>query len=353
MTVGLGIVGFAHGHVGMYCEQWRAHPEWGVELLAGWDRDAARLADCAERQGVTAHENLDELLAREDVSAVVIAAETAFHAELVERAAGAGKAVVLQKPLALTLPEADRIVAVVDACGAPFTVAWQMRVDPQNLKMRELLASGALGRVFMVRRRHGLSMHLWPNAEELWHADPALNRDMWADDAAHAVDFLLWLLGEPETVTAEIESLHNPKIPLDNGVAIYRYPGGPVAEVCCSFTCPAGENTTEIICEKGVVIQNYGDAPSCSVPRPADACALKWYSTETGEWTYSELPSPTSQGERIAALAEPLAEFLRGERPPLATAAEGRTALRMTLAGHLSAREGRRVRVDDVQIESL
>jgi len=44
-----------------------------------------------------------------------------------------------------------------------------------------------------------------------------------------------------------------------NGVALFRYPGGPLATVSCSFTNPAGENTTEIVCEKGSIIQNYGD----------------------------------------------------------------------------------------------
>jgi predicted dehydrogenase len=134
---------------------------------------------------------------------------------------------------------------------------------------------------------------------------------------------------------------------MDNGVAIFRYAGGPLAEVCCSFTCPAAENTTEVITEKGTIVQNYGDVPSCNVPRPAEAPGLKWYTTEAGQWTASDIPSPAGHGERIAALAGPLAEFLHARRPPIATAAEGRLALRMTLACYVSTREGRRVRIDD------
>jgi predicted dehydrogenase len=51
--------------------------------------------------------------------------------------------IALQKPLALTLPDADRIVTAVNHSGAAFTLAWQMRVDPQNLKIKEILESGA------------------------------------------------------------------------------------------------------------------------------------------------------------------------------------------------------------------
>lgn len=353
MAIGVGILGFAHGHVGTYCTRWRNEPELGVRVVAGWDHDAERLSTSAAQFGLDAVADAGELLARADVEAVVIGAETVRHADLVEQAAAAGKAIVVQKPLALTMAEADRIVAAVNSAGVPFTVAWQMRVDPQNLQIKELLASGALGRWFTVRRRHGLSMCLNDAFADSWHVDPAQNRDIWADDAAHPIDFIHWLLGVPEAVTAEIKSLHNPRMPMDNGIAIYHYPNGPLVEVCCSFTTRAAEGTVEVIAENGTLVQNYGDAPSAATPRPEGACGLKWFLADRGEWVYSEIPSPTSQGVRIAALAEPLAEFLHGRRPPLATAEEGRTSLRMVLACYVSTREGRRVSLDDPAIDHV
>ncbi len=353
MTLGVGILGLAHGHLDVYCREWRMHPEHGVSLLAGWDHDPARLSAAAAAHGFRPCAAVEELLADERIGAVAIGAETSLHAELVERAAAVGKSIVLQKPMALTLPEADRIVAAVRRHGVPFTMAWQMRVDPQNVAIKELLQGGEMGRIFMVRRRHGLNTQSWPWFAGSWHARPELNRDIWADDASHAIDFLHWLLGVPETVTAEIASLHDPRVPMDNGIAIFRYPGGPLAEVCCSFTCPAGENTTEVVAEKGAVIQNYGDVPSCNVPRAEGACGLKWYSAAKGQWVHSDIPSPSSHGERIAALAGPLAEFLHGRRPPIASAEEGRQTLRMTLACYVSTREGRRVRLDEATIAEV
>ena len=63
------------------------------------------------------------------------------------------------------------------------------------------------------------------------------------------------------------------------------------------------------------------------------------------QWTFSDIPSPASQGDRIAGLAGPLADFLHGSRPPLATAIEGRDVLKLTLACYESADQGRRVKI--------
>ena len=350
MSLNVGILGFAHGHVGGYLGTWKEHPEYGVTVVAGWDHDAERLRQSAEQHGLEGIESLDTLLARADIPAVVIGAETVYHADLVEQAAAAGKAIVLQKPLALTLAEGDRIVAAVERYGVPFSMAWQMRVDPQNIQMKALLTDPRFGKVYSVRRRHGLGMHRNPDCAKLWHFNAALNRDIWADDSSHPIDFLHWLLGVPESVTAEIMSLGRDWMPMDNGVAIYRYPNGPLAEVCCSFTCVAAENTTEIYTENGAIIQSFGDGPGGAAPRPEGLSGLKWFLADTGQWTYSDIPSPAYHWPRILGLSQPIADFLHGKRAPIATAEEARISLRMVLATYVSVREGRRVRLDDPAI---
>jgi predicted dehydrogenase len=342
-TVGVGILGFAHGHVHAYCERWLAEPRLGVRPVAGWDHDAERAGEGCARHGIEEAPSPAAVLSRDDIRAVVIAAETSMHAGLVEEAVAAGKAIVLQKPMALTMEEADRIVSAVAAADVPFTMAWQMRVDPHNLQARELVDSGALGRVFMVRRRHCLSTQLWPDFEKSWHVQPALNRDIFADDASHAVDFVYWLMGMPASVTAELGTLLNPAIRNDHGIAVFRYADGAFAEVSCSFVAFGGENTLEIHGEKGVIIGNYGDAPSSALPRLPGSVQLRWHLHGADGWTVSNLPDVAGQGDRIAGLAGPLAEFLHGNRPPVATAEEGRDVLRLVLACYESAGEGRRV----------
>jgi predicted dehydrogenase len=347
MAINVGILGLAHGHVGVYVDQWLKMPDQPVRVVAGWDHHRKRLSDASEKFHFSSHDDPQDLLNHPNLDAVVIGAETSMHADLVAAASAAGKAVVLQKPLALTLEQGRRIVEAVRRHNVPFTLAWQMRLDPQNLEMKRLVRDGTIGRVYMVRRRHGLSTHVWPGFENTWHVRPELNRGMWADDASHAIDFLLWLLGEPESVVAEIATLRSENVPDDHGIAVFRYRDGTFAEVASSFVCLAGENTTEIVGEDGVIIQNYGDGPSCQVPHPPTG--LKWFTKGAKDWTPSAIPSPETHGERIAALAPQLLKFLKGERPPICTAAEGCAALRMTLASYRAAELGRRVRIEEVR----
>jgi predicted dehydrogenase len=195
--------------------------------------------------------------------------------------------------------------------------------------------------------------HRMPDFENSWHVRPELNRGMWADDASHAIDSLYWLFGRPRTVMAEIDTLLNPRVPDDHGIAVFRYEDGLMAEVVSSFTCVAGENTTEVIGENGVIIQNFGDQPSAGAPKPRGAIALKWYTEGNAEWRYADFEPPSSQGVRIAGLARPLAEFAAGKRKPIATVRDGREVLKITLACYRSAVSGRRVAIDNLEADDI
>ena len=133
------------------------------------------------------------------VTAVLVTSETNRHADLIELAAAAGKHVLCQKPLATTLADCDRIIAAIRQAGVKFSMAFQMRHDPVNQKIKELLDAGAVGRVAVARRRHAIGALLSPefvNGPTHWHVDPVVNVGMFFDDAMHAADWFYWLLGE-------------------------------------------------------------------------------------------------------------------------------------------------------------
>ncbi len=348
----LGILGFAHGHVFGVAEEWRRCPQYGVSVVCGWDRDASRLTDACGRLGIETCLSADALLARADIDAVFIAAETFYHAELVKLAAQAKKRIVLYKPLALTLQEADEIVAAVEENDVPFTVAWQMRVDPVNLKIKELIDGGTLGRPYYFRRRHCLPMHNDPNFKNTWHVDARLNRDIFADDSAHPTDWLNSLFGLPETVTCELSTVHTQAVKNDLGTAVFKYPNGMQAEVMFCASCSAAEITTEMYFEKGALQHYCGDGPGTRLPHEKTP-PLKWFREGDGDWTVSDIPLPPGQWQRIVNQAKPLGEFLNGERPPICTAREARDSLRMVLACYVSSSEGRRVSIDDPEIRAV
>ncbi|MBE6883954.1 MAG: Gfo/Idh/MocA family oxidoreductase [Ruminococcaceae bacterium] len=348
----VGIIGFAHGHVFRYGGEWNAHPEYGVQIAGGWDRDEARCKEGCEKLATVPFESLEALLAS-DISAVVISSETSFHAEYVELAAAAKKDIILYKPMALHMSEADRIVEAVNKNGVKFTMGWQSRTDPQNIKMREIVQNETLGKVCHYRRRHGLSTHTWADFENSWHSSPVYNRDIFADDSSHPIDMMHWVFGMPETVSCEMTTMANPKVVNDNGVALFKYENGMIAEITCSFTTVASEITTEIYCTGGSVQQYYGDATSTSMPRPEGQPGLKWMKVGDKEWTDSGIESPDAHAKRLDAQAVYFANYLKGEGPAVCTAEEGRDSLRLVLACYLSAREGRRVSVWDERIYGI
>jgi predicted dehydrogenase len=138
-------------------------------------------------------------------------------------------------------------------------------------------------------------------------------------------------------------TLRNPAVVNDNGIVVFRYSDGSFAEVSVTFVAVAGELVAEAVCENGTIVHNYGDVPSTNIPWPPGGIQLKWFLQETGDWSVSDLPEIRSHGERIAGLAQPLAEFVRGERPPIATAQEGRDVLRLVLACYEADAQGRRL----------
>jgi predicted dehydrogenase len=344
----VGIIGFAHGHVFAFGGEWVKKPELGVTIACGWDHDEQRGRDGCGKLGIKYAAELGDILGDDEIDSVVVTAETSFHAEYIEAAAAAGKKIICYKPLALNMEQADRIVGAVEKHGAEFSMGWQMRADQQNIKIKEMLDSGDFGKVYMIRRRHGLATHKMKDFGDSWHASPIYNRDIFADDSAHPIDFIYWLMGMPETASAEFTSLVDPKVPNDNGIAVFKYHNGALAEVMCSFTCIAADNTVEIYCEKGTILLNYGDVPSTVVPHPQ--YGLKWFLDGDADWTHSDIPSPVSHGERISGQSAALADFLCTRRGPIATASEGRDALRMVLACYVSNGHGQRVSMDDKRI---
>src|SRR5947207_5478157 len=99
--IGIGVLSFAHGHAGSYCQVMQGFED--VRLVACWDDNAERGRASAQRFGMEYRARLEELLGDERIDAVMVTNETAYHAEAVEAVAAAGKAILLQKPMALSL----------------------------------------------------------------------------------------------------------------------------------------------------------------------------------------------------------------------------------------------------------
>jgi predicted dehydrogenase len=339
----IGTLSHAHGHINTYCKEMLNFDD--VELVAVWDDVEVRGTKAASDFNMTFRSQAEDVISDPEIDAVMIGCETNRHAEYVERAAEAGKHILLQKPMATSLADSDRIIDVVRRTGIKFSVAFQMRQDPVNQRIKALVEEGVIGNLAVVRRRHCIPVLLNPSFFEglsKWHVDAEANVGMFFDDATHAADWFLWTFGMPVSVTAEIDNVVTDIASDDNGVAIYRFESGMIGILFNSSTTIAGVNTTEMYGDKGTLIQDYGDAPSTSAPRPPNAKPLRYIRQDDSEWTEIDLPIPASQGERIAAIPRPFVDYIKGITEEHVSAEEGRKSVEMVLGAYASAASGER-----------
>lgn len=342
--INVGIISFAHGHVGVYCNQMKNWDD--VNLVATWDDNEERGKKNAENFGMDYTPHLEDLLGRKDIDAVIVTSETNKHGDHCVAAAEAGKHILLQKPMALSLSECDRIIAAVDKAGITLRMAFQMRCDPVNQYMKQLVEDGTLGKIGTLRRRHCLNLlfnETFVTGPSRWHIDPVANMGMFMDDAVHAADFLYWFLGEPVSVMAEIDNVLTTCAPDDTGMAIYRFADNAFALLYnCSVTLGA-EITTEIYGDQGVVHHYYGDGVSTPFA-PADGVPLKLYRRGTPQvFEEIKMAIPKTHGERIAAVPRPWIDQLKAEAAPNCDARGGKISTAMCLGAYESAATGRRV----------
>src|SRR5262245_14681665 len=168
----------------------------GSSLVALMRRDRVKAEDYARRHGVPrVHASADALIDDPDVDAVYIATPPSSHCELALRAAAARKPCLVEKPMAMTHAECLDMVEAFDRARVPLWVAYYRRALPRFLKVRELLASGAVGQVTSVH----VEVHtvLPARAADIgWRVDPSIaGAGLFFDLASHCFDLLDFLVG--------------------------------------------------------------------------------------------------------------------------------------------------------------
>ncbi|AZO00854.1 Gfo/Idh/MocA family oxidoreductase [Mesorhizobium sp. M9A.F.Ca.ET.002.03.1.2] len=201
MSLRIGMLSFAHYHANFWSEAFAADPR--VSLAGVWDEDASRRQTAAVCFAMRQFDDIDGLLA--SVDAVAICSETARHRSLIEAAARRGRAVLCEKPLAASMDDAVAIETAVRDRGIRFMQSFPKRLDPASIRIRDLIRSGELGEIRLVRIRHGHSHAREAAFTNGWWTRPELSGGgTLIDEGVHALDFLRWLFGNPQTVQANI-----------------------------------------------------------------------------------------------------------------------------------------------------
>ncbi|MCZ8100452.1 MAG: Gfo/Idh/MocA family oxidoreductase [Burkholderiales bacterium] len=254
MTTSIGSIGVGIIGAGWFGERHAVALKQAGFHLVGACRDSPVGLDAFTAQhGGIAYPDPDALLADLAVEAVVIATPHQSHAQLSIRAAGQGKAILLEKPMAPTLAECDAIARAVADTGVPFMVGHTQRFAPSVAAAKALLGSGSLGRV-----RFGSStmVKLWmePNRRP-WHLRRDTGGGMLMTAGIHALDRLLWLVDQPvRSVFAVASAAFHDQESDDSALMLLRFADGTAATVTSiAYRDGAPYGGTELVCDHGVL----------------------------------------------------------------------------------------------------
>lgn len=236
-------LGCAHIHTPHFTAMVKDEP--AVQVAGVWDHDAARASATAEKLGAPVISDLSSVWNDTSIEAVVICSETNRHAELIIPAAHAGKDIYAEKPIGCHAEDARQMSAAVAQSGVRFHTGYFRRGQAIDIFLKKLIAEGTLGKITRVRYNncHSGSLGGWFDTDWRWMADPAqAGCGAFGDLGTHVLDIVMWWLGQPERVTADIEVVTGRYGDCDEtGEALLRFPSGTLATLSAAWVdcaCP-------------------------------------------------------------------------------------------------------------------
>ena len=225
----------------------------GLELVAVCDADPLRAKQAGEQWKVPHFTSYEHMLADSKADVVTIATPSGLHTEQGIAAAQAGKHVVMEKPMAISLTGADALVHACDKAGVQLFVVKQNRLNPPVQLLKRAVDRNRFGRIYMASCR----VH-WARPQEYY--DQAPWRGTWEFDggafmnqASHYVDLIQWLVGPVESVIAKTATQARKIEAEDSGVAVLKFRNGAIGVIEVNvLTYPRNwEGSISIIGERG------------------------------------------------------------------------------------------------------
>ncbi|WP_415716582.1 Gfo/Idh/MocA family protein [Maridesulfovibrio sp.] len=316
----------------------------GGNIVAVCDIKEERAKNLGEKYNrpwyTDAHEMLSEM--KDDIDVIAILTESGLHAKHVIEMARYGKHLVVEKPMALRLEDADAMIHVCDRAKIKLFVVKQNRFNYPVVKMREALEEGRFGKIVM-----GTVRVRWcrPQAyydQDAWRGTWGMDGGVFANQASHHVDMLEWMLGEPVSVYAKSRTALVDIEVEDTGVAVITFASGAIGVVeATNATRPKDlEGSISILGEKGAVeiggfAVNEMKTWNFETPVPGDEDVLSRYKTNP----------PDVYGFGHIAYLEHVVNCIEKGSPSLVDGLEGRKSLELINAIYESIETGKEVQL--------
>jgi len=311
----------------------------GARLVAVADVSEERARKTGEEHGVAWYTDHRELLANPDVDIVCVCTPSGMRAPVCIDAARAGKHILAEKPLEVTLEKVDSIIEECDRSRVKLGVIFQIRFMSGVLALKRAVDEGRLGRLVM-----GDACVKWHRSQEYYDSSPwrgtwALDGGVLMNQAIHHVDLLQWIMGPVESVFAHTDRLVRERIEVeDTAVACVRFANGALGVIeACTSASHGVPGRLEIRGEHGTVILEDGKVALWKVDgdigegsEPADL----------GSGAHDPM-AITADGHQVQI--NDMADAVNQDRPPLIDGREARKAIEIIWAIYRSSGAGEKV----------
>jgi UDP-N-acetyl-2-amino-2-deoxyglucuronate dehydrogenase len=225
-----------------------------ANLVAACDIIESRAHHFAQKYGCVPYTDYRSILDRSDIDIVSVCVPSGLHVQIAQAVAQAGKHVLVEKPIALNLADADALIRTCESAGVTLGVVLQNRFNPPMRDLRHLVDSGKLGRIVL-----GNATVRWYRPQEYyedgWHGTWAMDGGALMNQSIHHIDALQWLMGDVASVFAYTDTLVHRMEAEDVGVAVVRFKSGALGIIEGStVTYPENlEGSVSLFGERGSV----------------------------------------------------------------------------------------------------
>ena len=339
--VKVGIIG-SQFEADIHAASFQIMPE-EAEVVAVASPTEGHAAELAKRYGIPrVFRDYREMLREPDIEMITITAPNRLHAQMTVDAANAGKHVVCEKPLCMTLEEADLMIDTCEKQGVLLQYAEELFFTPKYVKAKEMADAGAFGKLYLVKQSE---KHFGPHGDWFWDVEQS-GGGVFFDMGCHGIAFCYWLLGRPaiKTVYAQMGTyVHADKTRGDDdSLCIIEFANGAVGMVEDSWARRGGmDDRIEVFGEGGCTYANLhmGNALT-TYSEYGYGYAVEKAPTTKG-WTYPVFEELWNYG--FPQEMRHFARCIRGKEEPQATGEDGRVVLEVLYAGYASAGRGAKV----------
>jgi predicted dehydrogenase len=312
----------------------------GAEVAALVDKDAGTARRMARRFGIDPRRiwtGWRRCLREAEADAVAVNLPNALHAEVAVEALRAGKHVMVEKPMAVTLAEADAMIRAARASRRLLMVEQTQRFDPVHEAAYNILRTGRLGRITQIRGRIAhAGPEYWSGQRRPWLMDRAQSGGgVLMDIGAHIADLLRWLSGKRvRRLCCQTATVAKRVRVEDNAAVLMEFTDGTIGSFDVSWTTQPYEVFTAFYGERGILRTSFGTSRPVSVH----------WAQRRGDPNHPMGPPVHPRvrtGSRLGGAYPHFVRCIRQRRAPLITGEDGRETLKILLAGYESARRGR------------